>query len=187
MSIRPLLTLLLGLLLLQPAAADDEVGFTVNDADTELRDQVYLLDADLDLRFSEETLEALDSGVPLTVSLDISVQQRRSWYWFDSELAALEQRYRLHYYPLSGQYLVRNVNSGALYAYPTLSSALAGLGRVRDLPLIDQNLIEPDADYQVELRARLDIESLPAPLRPLAYVTPSWRLSSDWYLCSLTP
>ncbi len=177
---------LTGLLLLPTLATARDAGFYVLDAQTAMRDGVFVLDAAIELVLSEDPLDALDSGVPLTITLDIDVERKRSW-WLDAGVATLEQRYELHYYPLSDQYLVRNLNSGALYAYPSLDSALDALGHIQRLPLLDSKLVQPGEEYEVELRARLDIEALPAPLRPVAYVTPGWHLGSGWYTCSLQP
>ena len=45
--------------------------------------------------------------------------------------------------------------------------------------------MKDDETYWVYLQIRLDIESLPVSLRPVAYLSPQWRLNSDWYLCPL--
>ncbi|MCK5640395.1 MAG: DUF4390 domain-containing protein [Gammaproteobacteria bacterium] len=162
-----------------------EESFSVSNISTHLHDQVYLLDADIDFRFSDEALKALDSGVPLTISLEIQVQRNRT-YWLDEDVAELEQRYQIFYHALSGQFLVQNQNSSATQIYPSLEATLFNLGHVRDLPLLDEKLIDPEEKYELELRVRLDIEALPAPLRPFAYVSEEWRLASDWYTWSLT-
>jgi hypothetical protein len=47
--------------------------------------------------------------------------------------------------------------------------------------------VDSGEEYEVLIHAELDIEALPSPLRPLAYITPAWRLNSDWYSWSLTP
>lgn len=161
--------------------------FSVRGADTTLVEGVYLLNAHVDYTFSSQALKALENGIPLTIRLDIEVQRRRSWWWFDDDIASLEQRYQLRYHAFSQQYLIRNLNSGALYTYPTLASAVEALGDIRDFPLLDEKLIKPHEKYEVELRAYLDIEALPSPLRPLAYITPAWHLGSEWYKWSLTP
>ena len=49
----------------------------------------------------------------------------------------------------------------------------------------------PDAlaaqgEYLVRMRAHLDIETLPAPLRPVAYTSPSWHLNSGWTTWTIT-
>lgn len=174
---------LLFALLNSPAYAEEP--FSVKNIATHLHNHVYLLDADIDFRFSDEALKALDSGVPLTIRLEIGVERNRT-YWLNEDIAELEQRYQIFYHALSGQFLVQNQNSSATRIYPSLKATLDGLGRVRDLPLLDEKLIDPEEKYQLELRVRLDIEALPAPLRPFAYVSDEWRLTSDWYTWSLT-
>lgn len=176
-----LLGLLLGLL---PALGQAQ-EFTIERAATQLVDDVYVLDADVEYELTDPVLEALSNGVPLILRLDIDVIERRA-FWLDQEMAELEQRYRLNYHALADQYLVRNLNSGAVYSHPTLGSALRDIGRVRNFPLIDDNLVEAQGRYEVRLRASLDIEELPSPLRPLAYITPAWRLDSDRYTWPLT-
>lgn len=161
-------------------------GFEVQAAATSLADDTYQLTARIDYRFGSEVLDALDNGVPLTVHLEVEVQRLRRW-WANQTVARLEQRHQLTYHAFSDQYLLRNLNSGDLTIHPTLGLALSALGAVDHFPLVSAARIEPGEEYQVQLRASLDIEALPAPLRPVAYVTPAWRLASEWYICSLTP
>jgi len=173
----------LGLLLALPVHASD---FFITGIHTRLQENVYLLDAYIDYRFSDEALDALDNGVPLTFQLSIEIQRKRKW-WLDANVADLQQRYRLQYHALSHQYLLQNLNSGAFYAFHSLAAARDAMGTLRDFPLLDSQLVEPNEHYEVLLHAELDIEALPSPLRPLAYITPAWRLNSDWYTWSLTP
>ena len=181
---RLLLALLsLGWMLAMPAQADD---FFITGIHTELKEGVYLLHADIDYRFSDEALQALSNGVPLTVQLTIEVERVRKW-WLNAEIATLEQRFSLQYHALSHQYLLRNLNSGAFYSFPTYHTVVQALGRLRDFPLLDSKLLLPGEEYKVSMQVELDIEALPSPLRPMAYITPAWRLNSDWYTWSLTP
>ena len=60
-----------------------------------------------------------------------------------------------------------------------------GAGTGLNVPLYpasarEVHVLEPDEQYRVRLRASLERESLPTPLRLLAYFSSSWRLSSDW-------
>ncbi len=177
---------LAGLLLAAAAGAAEPGLFRVTTAETRLADGVFLLSARIEYRLSPEALEALDSGVPLFVVLDIRVERQRRWWW-NSTVARLQQRYLLLYHALSEKYVVHSLNSGAQANYRSLAEALAALGRVEDLPLMDSNLLDPGAEYRVRLRAYLDIEALPAPLQPLAYLSPGWRLQSEWKQWSLRP
>ena len=154
-------------------------GFRILAAETKLKDQVYQLDANLDLNFSDDALEALRSGVPLIVLVNIEVLKDRNWWW-DKTIAELEQGYLLLYHALSEKYIIHNLNSGAQHNYTSLNAALFSLSNIREFPLIDKNLLQ-DEDYYARLRAYLDIESLPAPMRPIAYISSQWQLASDWF------
>jgi hypothetical protein len=161
-------------------------GFRILAAETKLKENVFQLEANMDLKFSDDALEALRSGVPLIVLVNIEVRKDRSWWW-DKTIAELEQGYLLLYHALSEKYIIHNLNSGAQQNYVSLSAALYSLSNIRDFPLIDKNLLEQGDDYYVRLRTYLDIESLPAPMRPIAYISSQWQLESDWFSWPLKP
>lgn len=155
-------------------------GFKILAAETTLKNNVFHIEADLDLKFSDDALEALRSGVPLIVLINIEVLKNRSWWW-DKTIAKLEQGYLLLYHALSEKYIIHNLNSGAQQNYISLNTALYYLSNIKDFPLIDKNLIISGDDYYVRMRTYLDIESLPAPMRPIAYISSQWQLESDWF------
>ena len=161
-------------------------GFTVDDASLRIDNEVYLLDADIDLEFTDEVIEALRNGVAITVVFETDVVRTRAWRWNET-LADIEARYSIEYYALSGQYVLRNLELAISRSYRRLSPLLRDLGELRDFPLIARTRLTPGESHLVRVRAVLDIESLPAPLRPLAYLSSVWRLSSDWYEVSLVP
>lgn len=153
--------------------------FEVRSAATQLVNGVHLLDARLQLVLSSEALQALGSGVPLTIELQLEVVRARRMY-FDSLDAELAIRYELEYRPLSQRYIVRNLNSGDQDSFATLYSALNNLGRVQGLPVIDHSLLEPDKTYRVRLRAMLNTQQYSAPLRLLFFWRNQWQLQSEW-------
>ena len=63
----------------------------------------------------------------------------------------------------------------------TLFAALHELGTISGLPLVDASLLDPDARYEVSLRAVLDQQRLPGPLRMLAFWDDDFSLESDWH------
>jgi hypothetical protein len=153
--------------------------FEIRSASTELVDGVHKLNARLQLVLSSEALEALSSGVPLTIELQIDIIQVRRFYWDDVD-AELAIRYELEYRPLSQRYIVRNLNSGDQDSFATLYSALNTLGRVQDLPVIDNSLLDPDKNYRIRVRALLNTQQYPAPLRLLFFWRDQWQLASKW-------
>ena len=155
-------------------------GFRVLKADTRLVRGVYLLDARLNYDLSNDVAKALLSGVPLTIELEIEVLRNRTWLW-DETVASLVQRYRLEYHALAEQYVITNLNSGLLKSFPTRGTAIDYIEHIRNFPLLDRSLLNPTEIYHARLRVSLDIESLPTPLRPVAYLSSDWRLGSEWY------
>ena len=176
--------LLLFSTLLNSSPAKSENAFIIQSAQTEIINQVYHLNASINYHFSDEAISALKNGVPLIISLDINVTKERNWWW-DDEVAHLEQGYLLIYHALSKNYIIHNLNSGVQKNYVNLRTALHSLGNIRRLPVMDASLLEPGSHYSISIRTHLDIESLPAPMRPLAYISDEWKLQSDWYSWSL--
>ena len=171
--------LLSGVALAQNAV--ERVGyFEVRSASTELVGGVHMLDARLQLVLSSEALNALNSGVPLTIELQMQVIRSRRFY-LDALDAELAFRFELEYRPISQRYIVRNLNTGNQDSFATLYSALNNLGRVQRLPVIDESLLIPDRDYRVRLRALLATEHYSAPLRLLFFWRDEWQLKSEWY------
>lgn len=167
--------------LLYSSPGHAEPAFEIKHAETILIDKVYHINANMKYRFSDEALNALKNGVPLIILLDIEVEKKRGWWWVNKNVATLEQGYLLLYHALSEKFVLHNLNSGTQENYSTLDSALYALGNLQQLPILDADLLEKDADYIFRIRSYLDIESLPPPMRPLAYVSSQWQLESDWY------
>jgi hypothetical protein len=159
---------------------DDPGYFEVRQAMAELRDGVYYLNAVIAYRLSSESMDALHAGVPLGIRLDVEFIDPRRW-WFDNDSAALRQSYQLEYHALSERYIVLNVNSGDQASFGSLFAALADLGRVERLPLLDTAVLDDDRGYDVRLRAVLDEEQFPGPLRLLAFWRRDWSIASEWY------
>lgn len=176
---------LLLLLALMPgplAAADFEVG----QVKTSLEEGVYLLDAEIKYRFNETVLEALNHGVPLTLEVHIQVRREGAWVW-EQDTAELRLRYLISYHALTSLYEVSDLNQETSRSFVTQEAALAYLGEIQRLPIVSQQQLEEGSAYRLEIRTLLDIEALPLPLRPLAYLTPDWNLSSEWRSWPLQP
>ncbi len=154
--------------------------FDVRSAATTMIAGVHELEARLQLILSAEALDALNSGVPLTIELNLEVIRVRG-LWLDAVEAELTVTYELEYRPLSQRYIVRNLNSGDENSFSTLYSALNNLGRIQGLPVIDDALLNPGSAYRMRLRAFLSTRQYPAPLRILFFWRSQWQLKSDWY------
>jgi hypothetical protein len=105
------------------------------------------------------------------------LQINRVW---DRNVATVKALYRIQSHALSRHYVVRDLSTGESTTYPSFDEMASRLGQIDGLPLLDDHVLEPNEQYRVRLRASLERESLPTPLRLLAYFNSSWRLSSDW-------
>ena len=165
-----------------PGYAQDDIPgrFEIRSARATLVDGVYLLDGRVEYRLPSAAREALRSGVPLRIELEIQVIRNRR-FLLDSVEAELRQAYQLQYHAISERYIVLNENSGDQNTFATLFSALNFLGRLSELPIIDAALLEPGARYEVRIRAGLDTGGLPGPLRLLTFWRGDWSLESEWF------
>ena len=176
--------LALGLLLACVAVAQQD-RFSLRNAFVEPVGGVWQLNAIVELGLSPAAEEALAEGIPLTLLLEIQITKERR-FLPDTEVASLEQRWRLAYDALSDRYVVTNLNSRAQSTFPALPEALDYLSNVRGLPLIDEPLLEAGVRHEVSLRASVEIGGLPGAVKLLIFWR-EWSRSTDWYTWSVRP
>lgn len=157
-----------------------DYGFTIKNAKVNPADSGFVLDADIDYRFSHRSMDALKHGVPLTLVVKVRLSRYRGWIWnqsvFNKNLV-----YRLSYHALRKRYRVFDENSGIHQYHANLESALRGMGKIRGLLVLSSAELVPDSRYIGKLMAYLDIEALPLPLRSVAFLVPQWYINSGWY------
>lgn len=166
-------------------AIEDGGRFEVRSAFLEPAEGVYQLNATVDLSLSRSAMQAVREGVPVSLELDISVQRRRAWLP-DADVAFLVQRWQIQYHALSERYLVNNLNSGQQTSYSSLAAALAGLSRVRGLPVIDEALLEKGQRYEASVRVVAAVEGgLPDAVRIMMFWV-DWKRATEWYTWTVT-
>ena len=161
-------------------ARAQEGRFEVTRGETRLVDDQWLLDGRVDLDLSEEAIDALESGVMLTIQMQFELINRRR-FWTDEQVASNTIDFELQYIALTQRYLVRNQSTGEQQSYATLFSALRNLGRIRDWVVMPNSGLDNDETYVVALRAVLNQERLPGPLQMLAFWRGDFSLESNWY------
>lgn len=169
--------LLLVCLLLPGLSWAQELAIT--QVDIQLQDGTYVLDAEINYQFNDTVLEALRHGVPLTFEVHLQVRREGAWVW-EPDMVEQRLRYLVSYHALTSLYEVSDLTQGISRTFVTQDAALGFLGEIQGLPVINQRNLGGEDAYVIEMRTRLDIEALPLPLRPLAYLTPAWNLSSGW-------
>ncbi len=61
------------------------------------------------------------------------------------------------------------------------------LGRIVGMPVVERDDLDLDDEYLVRIDVRLDIEALPLPMRPLAYIKGDWSIASEPWEWRLRP
>jgi hypothetical protein len=166
-----------------PAAATD---IRIETSSMRVVNEVYVVDATLRCTLGEEAIQALESGVPITFVIEITLQRKRDFLW-DAAVTTVRQQYRLQHHALSEQHLLVNSTTGTRRSFSNLEDAVDALEHLTAIPLIEADKLDPSETYIAQMRASLDIEALPTPMRPLAYLSPEWWISSPWHQWEVRP
>jgi hypothetical protein len=178
--------LLLALLLWSPMGGVWAAAIEIKSVETRLRDEFYLLDARLEYRLTPAVVQALEAGVDMTFEVQVRVRRQGPRFW-EYDILDRRLRYRLGYHALAAMYELQLPDHRQSLRFSTREAALRALGTLSQIKLLPSAHLEPDTDYQLQMEASLDIESLPVPLRPVAYLSADWKLGSGRRAWPLKP
>lgn len=169
-------------LCLSPLASAAEYGFRIVRAELkpDMQGQAYRLNADIDYRFTEPVIDALRNGVALTLALNLRVQRPSVW-GFDVTVLEARSAFRIRYHALAKLFQIVDENGDRPRNFASVNALLEAMGSLRGLSVPDDQRLLPGQRYHAHLSVALDIESLPLPLRPVAYLAPAWHLGSPVY------
>ncbi len=169
------LTIFVGVI--SPTRAD----FAINEMKAKLDSGKLLVSGNLDLTLGGKVEEAVSKGIPLDIDIELELYQTRKLLWA-KRLSDWTLRRQIRYHALSGQYLVSERKGGVenLENFTSLQQALRHMGSINDRELNFEYENGIDRPLVLDARVSLDIESLPAPLRPVAYTSLDWHLNSGW-------
>lgn len=179
-----LLALAFVLLFAADLSRADEI--TVTRLSGRVEGEFYFVDAEVHIDLSPDARDAIDSGVPLQFAFDFEIHRPRRFMW-DKRVLGLRRAWRLERHALANKYVVTDIVTRKRVVHTSMSDAIEALGRLSDITLGKAQDLLSTPGLQGRMRAQLDIEALPAPLRPIAYLSPSWHLRSDWRAWDLAP
>lgn len=145
----------------------------IRSAELLLRDEVWSLDADIDLQFGRALEEALNKGVTLTFLYEFQIVKPLK-YWFDDEVATERRLVTLNYHALTKQFLVNYPQQQKVF--DSLAEAKRELGIIHDWRLVPHSALEKNQAYQAALKMHLDTSKLPKTLQLDALGESDWEL-----------
>jgi len=172
------------ILTLGDSFASEEPHIAIQTASLTPSNQAHLLNAKIKYGLTHETIEALYNGITLTFNVDFSVIEDRDWLW-NKHLNTTTLRYQIKYHTLAETYQVSDKTNNVHLNFSTLSAALNSLGTLNSIPIHAIKTLRNPA-ISVSLKAYLNIEALPLPMRPLAYIDSGWHLRSNTFQWPLT-
>lgn len=174
--------LLIGITFTHQANAANVVNainsITVKSADLIPVDDSYVLDADVDIKFNDDIVEALLKGFELNFLIEFQLVSPRK-YWFDDEIVTITNHVALTYHALSRQYLI--IRGDQQKTFATLDDAIAELANIHDIKVFTKSDVEKGLVYKAALLMRLDPHKLPKALQVDALSSDEWKMLSQRY------
>lgn len=136
----------------------------------------YVLNADVDIKFSDDMEEAIIKGFELNflIEFQLVIPQK---YWFDDEIVTVTHRISLNYHALSRQYLL--IRDDQQKTFATLNEAVEDLSKIRDLKVLLKTDVVKGESYNAALLMRLDHTKLPKALQVDVISSDDWKMISQ--------
>lgn len=144
-------------------------------------DDDYVLNAEAEIAFGVALEQAAMKGFDLHFIIAFELYRQRD-YWFNEDIASVEQRVTLRYHALSRQYLVirdEGKKTSQQKAFSSLIEAEEELAFISDLPVFSVNSVEKDVVYKAKLSMRLDRTKLPKAFQVNAINVNDGKMSSQ--------
>lgn len=154
----------------------------IKSADLVLRDELWTLDADIDVQFGRALEEALNKGIALTFLVEFQIIKPYK-YWFDDEVVTERRAITLNYHALTRQYLLNYPHQQKVF--DSLADARRELGTIHDWRLAPHTTLEKNQAYQAALKMHLDTSKLPKALQLDALGESDWELATpifQWWI-----
>jgi len=135
---------------------------------------VYYSDIDIPINFENEQIKALESGIVFNLELNLNIVDIRNWR-LDRDIGELTQTYSIEFNAFTRRYTVSNKNTGRQASMATIQEASDYLSTIKRLPLVDDSLLDLDANYTVILDSRLRAQGMSQWMKTISF----WRESLD--------
>lgn len=163
--------------------AEPEIGRLALEPAARWADDRLLIDSGVDFLPSPAVREALEHGVDLQLDIEVRVARRHGPIALEVDRRA--HSLRIRYLPLTEQWQLEEANGTRLFPrFWLLREALA------EPRSFDSGLTRSAANerpLQVQVRARINRDALPAPMHLPTLFSTQWRLGDQWHAWQFGP
>jgi len=135
---------------------------------------VYYSDIEIPIKFENEQIKALEAGIVFNLELNLKIVDIRNWR-LDRDVGVLTQVYSIEFNAFTRRYTVLNKNTGRQASMAMIEEVGEYLSTIRRLPLVDDSLLDLDANYTVILDSRLRAKGMSQWMKTISF----WRESLD--------
>lgn len=161
---------------LATSAVAGNSSMSIKSAELVAQEDGYVLNADVDVKFSNAIEQAIIKGFELNFIIEFQLLSPRK-YWFDDEVVTVRHEVTLSYHALSRQYLL--VQDGQQETFVRLDEATDALSSISNLKVLNKSAVEKGGTYKAALLMRLDYKKLPKALQVDALGQDEWKISSQ--------
>jgi hypothetical protein len=148
-------------------------------------DREVLLYSSLQGGFPEDLLEAINSGIPMTITYHMRLYRKRGM-WFDEEVLSKTIKHVVKYDTLKRQYRVSEINGlfSSIKVTKHQPIMVQWMSEIEGQPLTPFHLLQPGEEYYVKVMADLKAVKSPFPLSHIPFLASLWDTGTSWTVSS---
>lgn len=152
---------------------------------TNTRDNLELLYLNVKGTFTEEMKKALLSGVPITFSFFITLDEVRD-LWKNKPLVEITLTHTIKYHNLKKEFAItRSYNDRTLTAR-SFGEAELMMNEIRNITIISSDRLEKGKPYRLKAKAQLNKVRLPLYLHYILFFISLWDFETEWQTIDFT-
>lgn len=131
--------------------------------------------------FTQEVIEAVNSGLTTTFSFHIELKSLRP-FWFDMDIVSRTIKHTVKYNTILKEYTFvsqddKGQNSKATRNFDQAVKWMEDVDHIHVVPL---SLLEPGNSYYIRIKAQMESTSLLIPLKRLLFFVPFGNFETNW-------
>ncbi len=124
-------------------------------------------------------IEGVRNGIPITFRFNIILDKTRT-AWFDLSLVEKTINHTLHYDAVKQTYQIDFSEKNRSRITRSEKTAKQLMADLSGLKVIQLNKLEPDAPYNLQIKATLVENTLPLGIHYVLPFTSLWNFETDW-------